>query len=150
MADKYPSASVIGADIAAVQPQWVPPNLQFEIEDVENDWVWPKDSFVFIHARELKLAIRDWPRLIRQSLELLKPGGYLELSATVLLLSCDDGTLPENTSCKQLEKLFFDIGRAMGAHADQALHWKQQMYTAGFAAVKEKVFKIPHESLVEG
>lgn len=143
MADKHPSASVIGADIAAVQPQWVPPNLQFEIEDVENDWLWPKDSFDFIHARELIFAIRDWPRLIRQSLELLKPGGYLELAATVPLVSCDNGTLPANTAYKQLETVFFDIGHAMGASADAALLWKKQMDTSGFADVRETVFKIP-------
>jgi ubiquinone/menaquinone biosynthesis C-methylase UbiE len=37
MAEKYVSASVIGVDTAAVQPNMVPPNLQFEIDDVESD-----------------------------------------------------------------------------------------------------------------
>jgi hypothetical protein len=27
-ADQYPSASVIGTDIAPTQPSWVPPNLE--------------------------------------------------------------------------------------------------------------------------
>ena len=32
-ADKYPSASVIGTDIAVIQPEYVPPNLTFQIDD---------------------------------------------------------------------------------------------------------------------
>ena len=59
MAEKYPSAAVIGIVIAAVQPSWVPPNCQFELDDVENDWLCSKDSFDFVHAREFILAIRD-------------------------------------------------------------------------------------------
>jgi hypothetical protein len=46
MADKYTSASVIGVDIAAVQPQWTPPNLVFEIDDVESNGCWPKTSSI--------------------------------------------------------------------------------------------------------
>lgn len=143
MADRYPEATVIGADIAAVQPMWVPPNLQFEIEDIENDWLWPKDNFDFIHARELIFAIRDWPRLIQQAFDCLRPGGYLELGATVPLVSCDDGTLPPNTAYKQLETVFFDIGKAMGASADAGLYWKEQMEHVGFVDVEETPFKLP-------
>jgi hypothetical protein len=45
MADKYESASVIGVDIAPCQTTFVPPNCQFEVEDVETDWMWPIDHF---------------------------------------------------------------------------------------------------------
>lgn len=37
MADKYPSAEILGVDIGATQPSYVPPNCTFEIEDVEED-----------------------------------------------------------------------------------------------------------------
>jgi 2-polyprenyl-3-methyl-5-hydroxy-6-metoxy-1,4-benzoquinol methylase len=40
MADKYPGAQVLGIDIAAVQPRWVPPNCLFEIEDAEDEWTF--------------------------------------------------------------------------------------------------------------
>jgi trans-aconitate methyltransferase len=50
MAEKYPSALVIGADTAAVQPHIVPPNLQFEIEDIEMDWLWGENSFDFMYV----------------------------------------------------------------------------------------------------
>ena len=39
----------------------LPPNCQFEIEDIENDWLFEKSSFDFIFGRELLLSITDWP-----------------------------------------------------------------------------------------
>jgi hypothetical protein len=64
MAEKYPSTVVIRVDTAAVQPEMVPQNLQFEIDDAENEWIYGHNSFDFTRARELVLSIRDWLRLI--------------------------------------------------------------------------------------
>lgn len=50
---KFPTAKVIGNDISAIQPNWVTPNVEFIIEDFENEWLYEKDSFDFIHARLL-------------------------------------------------------------------------------------------------
>jgi hypothetical protein len=44
----------------------VPPNCRFELDDIEQEWAWKENSFDFIFARDLILAIRDWPRLIDQ------------------------------------------------------------------------------------
>ena len=94
----YPSARVIADEIAAVAPSWVPPNCEFEILDVEDDWLHKKDSYDFIHGRELLLFIRDWPALIAKCYEHLKPDGYFELGAKVPLIACDDETLPANSA----------------------------------------------------
>jgi trans-aconitate methyltransferase len=32
--DKYQSAAIVGVDESPIQPHWVPPNVQFEIDDV--------------------------------------------------------------------------------------------------------------------
>lgn len=47
----------------------VPPNCRFELDDIEKPWTWKKESFDFIFARDLILAIRDWPALINQCYE---------------------------------------------------------------------------------
>lgn len=44
----------------------VPPNVQFEVDDIEEDWLY-KSPFDFIHARFLALAVRNWPRLFQQT-----------------------------------------------------------------------------------
>jgi SAM-dependent methyltransferase len=66
-ADMFPSAEVIGTDLGAIQPEWIPPNLKFEIDDAEADWMWAAESFDYIHNRNFICSIRDWPRLIQQT-----------------------------------------------------------------------------------
>jgi cyclopropane fatty-acyl-phospholipid synthase-like methyltransferase len=88
MGDTYPSADIIGVDLSANLPQWVPPNVHFEVEanshvsfelgrsadcllkveDIEEPWTFTQ-PFDYIHARYLASAIRDWPKLIRQCFE---------------------------------------------------------------------------------
>ena len=38
MADKYPSAQIIGTDLSPVQPSWVPPNCNFQVDDFDQEW----------------------------------------------------------------------------------------------------------------
>ena len=68
-ADQYPSAHVIGFDLSPIQPVWVAPNLQFEINDAcEADWAYKKNSFDFIHARAMYGSVADWPAFYNQVL----------------------------------------------------------------------------------
>ena len=143
MADKYPSAQVTGVDLAAIQPSWVPPNCRFEIEDVEEDWLFAKNSFDFIHAREFLCAIRDWDKLITQSFDHLKPGGYAEVSGTLVRLGSDDNTIPAQGAWVETTKIFHDIGDKMGASISAPTTWKGIMERVGFLDVKETIFKIP-------
>jgi hypothetical protein len=61
MADVFPSAEIIGTDLSPIQPQWVPPNCKFEIDDCTSEWTFQEASFDFIHVRSLYGCIRDWP-----------------------------------------------------------------------------------------
>ncbi len=45
----------------------VPPNCQFELDDISQDWTWELNSFDYIFSRDLIMAIRDFPKLIDQS-----------------------------------------------------------------------------------
>jgi SAM-dependent methyltransferase len=75
--DKYPSAEVLGNDLSPIQPSLVPPNVKFEVDDVENEWVYGS-KFDFIHSRYLAGAIKDWPKLMSQAFKFTKPGGWVE------------------------------------------------------------------------
>lgn len=50
---KFPEAHVIGNDISPIQPQWVPPNVEFVVDDFEREWMYPADNFDFIHSRTI-------------------------------------------------------------------------------------------------
>lgn len=61
-ADQYPSARVMGFDLSAIQPAWVAPNVQFEINDAcEAEWGYRANRFDFIHVRAMYGSIADWP-----------------------------------------------------------------------------------------
>jgi hypothetical protein len=52
---------VIGFDLSPIQPTWVPPNVQFEVNDAcEAEWGYKVNSFDFIHARAMYGSIADW------------------------------------------------------------------------------------------
>lgn len=144
MADKYPSASVTGVDLAPTQPTWVPSNLQFEIEDVEEDWLFRKNSFDFIFGRELLMAIRDWPRLIQQAYDHLKPGGYLELEMTYPKTYCEDNSIDLETSAyAESARLLFECGRQMNVPWEAPLEWKENFKAVGFEDITETILPIP-------
>jgi SAM-dependent methyltransferase len=143
MADKYPSAQVTGIDIAPIQPSWIPPNCVFELDDVEEDWSFKKETFDFIYAREFLTAIRDWDRLIRQSFDHLKPGGWLELSATVPDIRSDDNTIPKDSAYLEAGKIFFEMAHKMGSPLEAPRSWKEQVERNGFVDVREVLYKLP-------
>lgn len=90
MADEYPSAEVIGVDISPIQPSWVPPNLKFQIDDVQLDWTFDEDTFDFIHVRYMHGAIDDWGKLYRQMFHCLKPGGWFQHIEPDIHLRCQN------------------------------------------------------------
>ncbi|GJN67126.1 hypothetical protein PLICBS_001150 [Purpureocillium lilacinum] len=143
MADQYPSAKIIGVDTAPVQPSVLPPNLVFEVDDIEHDWLWAPSSFDFIHGRELIMAIHDWPRLIRQAFNHLKPGGHLQLAGSYPDFQSDDGTLPSDSAYVEMGKIYFDMSERIGASGREVLKWKHYLSQAGFDDVHERIYKIP-------
>ena len=68
MGELYESASVLGNDLSPIQPTLVPPNVSFEVDDMEKEWCY-SSSFDYIHCRYMAGAIRDWPKLMRQAYE---------------------------------------------------------------------------------
>jgi hypothetical protein len=55
VADSFPMSEVIATDLSPIQPTWVPPNLQFLIDDCEADWAFER-KFDFIRLGHLVCA----------------------------------------------------------------------------------------------
>jgi hypothetical protein len=66
--DKLPNAQVFGIDLSPIQPTFVPPNVQFEVGDLEELWIYTK-KFDLIYGRGLAGSLRDWPQFFKQSFE---------------------------------------------------------------------------------
>ena len=91
MGDAYPDAEVIGNDFSPVQPNMVPRNVKFEVDDVEAPWMHPT-KFDYIHCRFMAGSIADWAKLIRTCYNNLKPGGIAEFQDGDFLIYSEDGS----------------------------------------------------------
>ncbi|KUJ18487.1 S-adenosyl-L-methionine-dependent methyltransferase [Mollisia scopiformis] len=143
IADDYPSAEVIGVDIAPIQPRWVAPNCRFEIDDIEQPWTWRPSSFDFIFARDLLLSIRDFPKLISQCYTHLKPGGHIEFESIYGVVKCDDDSLPPDSDFITFNNHVQNAANAMGCPLTDCAKFVEWFEEAGFECVVEKKFKIP-------
>ncbi|RPA76255.1 S-adenosyl-L-methionine-dependent methyltransferase [Ascobolus immersus RN42] len=136
--DMYPQAEVIGSDISPIQPGWVPPNVKFEIDDYEEEWVHKKESFDFIHGRNIVGAVKDWPALIKQAYEALAPGGKFELQETHLNGTySDDGTYEKSKLVPYVNALQ-EAGKAGGVRIDITPELGTLLEQAGFKVTCHK------------
>ena len=67
VADKFPSAACQGVDLSPIQPPWVPPNIQFVVDNFELPWTHKEDFFDYIHVRHTLPFVKDRPRLFAQA-----------------------------------------------------------------------------------
>ncbi|BAE61942.1 unnamed protein product [Aspergillus oryzae RIB40] len=105
-ADQYQSSEVIGNDLSPIQPRWVPPNCQFEIDDFESEWSYAH-PFDYIYGRELAGSIHDFPRLCKQAFAHLHPGGFFEIQSFTVDIFSDDGSIEKAPYIKQV--VFIDV-----------------------------------------
>ncbi len=90
MAQQFPTARVIGMDIAppsretGATPEAYPANYTFAQGNVLERVPFPDDSFDFVHQRFLTLAIpaARWPGVVAELLRVTRPGGWVELVET--------------------------------------------------------------------
>lgn len=67
MGDQFPSANVLGIDLSPIQPDWVPSNVHFVVDDAESEWLYPENHFDYVHSRHTVMAIKDWSKLYKQA-----------------------------------------------------------------------------------
>ncbi|KAM5344056.1 hypothetical protein ACJ41O_012593 [Fusarium nematophilum] len=137
--DPFP---VIGVDLSPIQPSFVPPNLSFEIDDLEKEWTWSQ-KFDFIFARMMLGCFEDLPKMIKVAFDNLEPGGYLELQDMGLPARSDDDTLHPDSYLAQWCKLCLDAGKNLGRPVFPTTEYKNYLAAAGFEDIVEVQKKWP-------
>jgi ubiquinone/menaquinone biosynthesis C-methylase UbiE len=140
-ARQYPSARITGSDLSPIQPEFVPANCHFEIDDAEDEWVYSK-KFDYIHIRFVMTCFPNPKVVIDHAYNTCTPGGYLEMMDGVFPLHCHDDSL-EGTVLDAWAKSCHEAGTKMERPWNNAPNYKRWMEEAGFENVKEKIFEVP-------
>ena len=144
VADDYPGAHVLGTDLSPIQPGLVPPNLEFQVADADEDWDMP-GRFDLVHTRYMNgFSIRSWPRFYKQAFISMKPGGWVENQEFDLHWTSDDGSMPADGAFEKWQQLWEQGVESVGMTARCYPEvMKRQMEEAGFINVNIVPFKMP-------
>ncbi|KAJ0344987.1 hypothetical protein COL154_005704 [Colletotrichum chrysophilum] len=114
--DEHPEAEVLGVDLSAIQPDFAPPNVKFEIDDIEEPWTFAQPG--------------------------LAPGGYFEMNEMDHPTS-DDGTLrPEHALHRYLALVFSALEKS-GRAFQSIPALRGMMLDIGFRDVTMTKYKWP-------
>ncbi|KAI8631077.1 S-adenosyl-L-methionine-dependent methyltransferase [Xylariaceae sp. FL1651] len=143
MGDRYPDATILGIDLSPIQPTSVPPNVSFQIDDVEDTWVHDND-YDFIHMRESSGYMRSTPTVIQSALAHLKPGGWFELQEFHWIAEKEDGTIDPKIPVNTYMDYMIEVGRAEGRYIPIVPTIGELMEQAGFVDIEKKTFRVPY------
>ncbi|KAH6879809.1 S-adenosyl-L-methionine-dependent methyltransferase [Thelonectria olida] len=146
IADEFPSAQVIGIDIAPIQPKVVPPNLEFQFDDAQLDWTFRPESFDFIHIRHLQGSIKDWEKLYRQVFKALKPGGWFQHMEPDLQMRSENPDV--NVDDRHVFTKWANVFREVGSKTEQTFAFSSDILNklaegAGFVSINTRTHKVP-------
>jgi hypothetical protein len=103
---------VIGTDNSPIQPNFVPPNLEFQLDGVAMEWTFEADRFDYIYMRYLLGYINDWPALYRQAFRCCMPGGFVESCEPSVRLESSDGSVHKGSALDMWGHHFQAAGEA--------------------------------------
>lgn len=145
---RHPSAQVLGTDLSPIQPEFVPPNCRFEVDDADDEWVY-SERFDYVHLRMMFHCFRDHPRLMRSALAHLRPGGYMEWQDWSCVLQSSDDSI-RGTPLEEWSRRYVEAGARLGRDMLSPPKYKQWMIDAGFIDVVERKLAVPGNPWARG
>ncbi|KAK1451957.1 hypothetical protein CMEL01_06531 [Colletotrichum melonis] len=162
--DLHPESEILGIDLSAPQQEFVPPNVRFEIDDIEEEWTY-SEPFNYIHSRFMNASVANWKEYLKKCYESvifqqypltsrigrltglglsnIAPGGYLELLENQVDPVSDDNTLPKDSSIHEYVNLIRSGSEKMGRVFVDVSTLKSLVVEAGFVDVELRIFKWP-------
>ncbi|PNY28067.1 mRNA 3'-end-processing protein YTH1 [Tolypocladium capitatum] len=143
VADLYPSASVIGTDLSAIQPKWVPVNVRMFVDDCEEpDWLHGS-GYDLVHFRGMAGVLHDLDGVLAKAYPRIRNGGWVEFHEVVPQILCDDGTMGPDDPLR----IFYDAAvqglRTFGCDPMRTANLEEILDRAGFTNIRCVTKKIP-------
>lgn len=142
MGDEYPEAEVLGNDLSAIQSSWVPPNVKFEVDDVESEWTF-NQTFDFIFCRYMTACIKDWPKLVNTIFDNTTPGGWAEIQDFNLMYYSDDKSFGPNRQTYTWITKLLEASNEAGRDPCPGPKVEGWMRDAGFKNIGTKKVRLP-------
>ncbi|PHH82637.1 hypothetical protein CDD83_3211 [Cordyceps sp. RAO-2017] len=143
VADLYPSASVTGTDLSAIQPKWVPVNVRMFVDDCEGpDWLHGS-GYDLVFFRGMAGVLRDLDGVLERIFPRIKIGGWVEFHEVIPQIMCDDGSMSDDDPLR----LFYDAVteglRRLGCDPLRTARLEETLDHAKFANVRCITKKVP-------
>ncbi|KAI9879150.1 MAG: hypothetical protein M1830_009409 [Pleopsidium flavum] len=142
MGDQYPSAEIVGNDLSPEQPRNVPPNVKFEVDDVEMPWTY-NIPFDYIHCRYMAASITNWPQLVERCFRHTKPSGLVEFQDYDLQYYSRDGSMKSDSSIAKWINLLLETSRKAGRDPCPGASLEGWVRDAGFTEIHHEKMQVP-------
>ncbi|KAJ5184050.1 hypothetical protein N7492_001666 [Penicillium capsulatum] len=144
VADMFPEATVRGVDLFPPPVSWMPPNCVLEVDNVVEEWTW-RDDFDLIHMRIMigSFTPEEWAQVYKRCYDHLRPGGWIEQIEATPAISCDHGTIPEDSVLQTWGPNIMSCGARAGRPCDTIDTMTDSLRKAGFVDFHEKNYKWP-------
>ncbi|KAL2181316.1 S-adenosyl-L-methionine-dependent methyltransferase [Thermothelomyces heterothallicus CBS 202.75] len=145
MAEKYPQCEVFGTDIAPIQPtHQVPFNVEFHIENAEEEWIRPANAVDLVHLRNMQGAFSDWSFIYSQAFACIKPGGWIEVIDWEDFLAEENflSFYPEGSAPYIFVNALLEAAELAGKPRDSRHLNKNLLTEAGFVDIQDSVYDL--------
>lgn len=141
--ERFPSARVTGVDLSPIQPVWIPANVDFLVDDVEDEWVHA-DDFDLVRLGFLGCVIKDREKLVRNIYRNLKPGGWTEWADPCPRARHVDGAPADDHPLNR----FYDVcGAVLQSRYGFDIMYVERLAALlraeGFVHVQQRVYHVP-------
>ncbi|KAI7878174.1 S-adenosyl-L-methionine-dependent methyltransferase [Lichtheimia hyalospora FSU 10163] len=140
MAKDYPNSTFHGVDIAPRCSTVPPSNCHFHTKNLVEEKPFPDESLDYIHQRLLVLGLleKNWDKVIAQHMQMLKPGGWIELVEVPFRVLKNGG--PKAT---KIMNAVAKAGDDKGLNMDIPFQLEERLKKAGAVNIKMRIGPTP-------
>ncbi|KAJ6443020.1 hypothetical protein O9K51_04199 [Purpureocillium lavendulum] len=147
VAEQYPGATVVGTDLSAIQPRWLPVNVRMYVDDCEEpDWLHG-DAYDLVHFRGMAGILKDLAGVLESA---YRNGGWVEFQELIPQIECDDNSMRPNDPLR----MFYDAAtqglRTFGCDPLRATKLEEALERAGYINIHRVTKKIPISTWARG
>ncbi|KAI8624539.1 S-adenosyl-L-methionine-dependent methyltransferase [Xylariaceae sp. FL1651] len=143
VAEKFVGAEVVGVDLSPIQPAFCPPNLQFHVDNVEDEWVYGT-NYDFVHLRHMGWLLKDPAQLLKSAFANMSSGGWIEFQDLQSEVTSDDNTISADYAPNQLLRLIEQsFTQSFSFDYDFARRIPTELEKAGFINIRVVNYKVP-------